>query len=233
MCKGLGFIRHDVPVGHPEFGKAFPCGHPSHSGERMERVIKVSGLTDKDLKRRLRDIKPNPGNQAMLQAAREMIDNPEGWLYVWGGPGNAKSEVLIGIVNELRLKGKVILYTKFSRIIEYMREAFSEHQQRDKYGPEASSLGYVDRFERLKAIQVLAIDEMDKVRSTPFADEFCFDFLDERYRQAIRGETVTIFASNADPAEFPPAIYDRLRDGRFKMIHNTASSARPYMKRED
>lgn len=230
-CGGAGFYRLDVPVGHPEFGKPQRCDHPSHNAERVERVAKMSGLDKADMKKRLRDIKVFPGNQAMIEAAQELITDQYGLLFIWGGPGNAKSEALISIVNELRLKGRATLYTKLSRVIEYMREAYSEHQQREKFGPDSGNLGYIDRFERLKKIQVLAIDEMDKIRATPFAEEFCFDFLDERYNSALRGESVTIFASNSDPAEFPPAIYDRLRDGRFRIVHNTAASARPRMKR--
>jgi DNA replication protein DnaC len=231
MCNGAGFFRLDVPVGHPQFGKPQRCDHPSHNGERVERVAKMSGLDKADMKKRLKDIKLNPGNRDMLEAAQEIIAGEYGLLFIWGGPGNAKSEALISIANELRLRGKATLYTKLSRVIEYMREAYSELKQRESFGPEAGNLGYIDRFERLKKIQVLAIDEMDKIRSTPFAEEFCFDFLDERYNSALRGESVTVFASNTDPAEFPPAIYDRLRDGRFKIVHNTAASARPRMKR--
>ncbi len=25
LCRGLGYVRDDVPVGHPHFGKLFPC----------------------------------------------------------------------------------------------------------------------------------------------------------------------------------------------------------------
>lgn len=172
------------------------------------------------------------GNEAMLQAANEMLTNPYGWLWIHGGPGNAKSEVLIALVNELNLSGRgPAVYTKFTTLIDYMRDAFNERKQQDKHGPDVD-LGYIARFERLKGIKVLAIDEMDKVRDTPFMLDFRFDFLDERYRQGVNGQTVTLFTSNVNPAQLPDPIWDRVRDGRFKIIHNQAGSARPNMQRK-
>jgi DNA replication protein DnaC len=25
ICGGLGYVRENVPIGHPDFGKMFPC----------------------------------------------------------------------------------------------------------------------------------------------------------------------------------------------------------------
>lgn len=242
-CGDTGFFRYDVLPGDPNFGKLAPCEHPSHSEKRLTRLASVSGLDKADLSRRLKDIKqvhynvPQDGvdnwtsNRAMLMAARQMIDNPSGMLFIWGGPGNAKSEVLIAIVNELSAKGYgTVMYTKLSKIVDYMRDAFSEQKYRDSKGLEAQDLGYIARFNRLKAVKVLAIDEMDKIKNlTSFVEDFRFDFLDDRYRQAARGETVTIFAGNGDPADLPMPIYDRIRE--FTIVENTAPSARPHIRR--
>lgn len=186
----------------------------------------------RDLKRRLEDIQANAGNKAMIDAAQQMLVKPFGWLYIWGGPGNAKSEVLIALSNELNEAGRgPVLYTKFSRILDFMRDAFSE--KRKKHLGKDAEQSFIDRFERLKRIPVIAIDEMDKARETEFAQDFRFDFLDDRYRQAIVGETITLFAGNTDPATFDVALYDRIRDGRFQIVHNKAGSARPYMRRDE
>ena len=165
----------------------------------------------------------------MITAAKKKIETPGGWLYIWGPPGNAKSEALIAIVNEANERGNgPAMYVKFSQIIQHMRDAFLERDRQVKQP--GASMGYVDRFNELLAIPVLCIDEMDKARQTEFADEFRFDFLDERYRQGIHGKTTTVFASNTDPAELPMPIYDRIRDGRFLIVYNPAPSARPAMR---
>jgi DNA replication protein DnaC len=193
-------------------------------------MAKVSNMLPAELNRSLEDIKPLDGNRAMLAAARKMVSDPFGWLYIWGGPGNAKSEVLIAIVNELNRTGSgPAVYTKFTTLIEYMRDAYSERKKKDN-DPDVD-MGFIARFEKMKAVKVLAIDEMDKARETPFMQDFRFDFLDERYRAALAGQTITLFASNENPATLPEAVWDRVRDGRFKVVENTAPSARPKMRR--
>lgn len=158
----------------------------------------------------------------MIEAAKRVINDPKGWLYIYGGPGNAKSEILIAIVNEINAADKgPAMYVKFAQLVNWMRDAF---------GPDSwQHLGYIDRFERIKAIKVLAIDEVDKIRMTEFSTEFQFDFLDERYRQAIHGETVTIFAGQTSPLELPDPLSSRIQDGRFEVVYNEAGDARPDM----
>lgn len=235
-CGGAGFFRADVEPGHSQFGKLIQCNHPSHSQERIKRLAHISGLHQQDTRRRLDDIKPNGENKEMLAVARQMIDNPLGWLYLHGGPGNAKSEVLIAIVNEINASDRgPAIYVKFSQLVNWMRDAFGERNYRQKQmsqgvGPDTwQQLGYIDRFERIKKIKVLAIDELDKARLTEFAQEFQFDFLDERYRQAIHGETATIFAGQTPPDELPDPLSSRVMDGRFLVIYNAAGDARPAM----
>lgn len=218
----MGFFKRDLPPGDRLFGKLIPCDNPFHTAERLDRAAQVSNLHAGDLARRLADINPDPGNVAMLIAARQMITRPSGWLYIWGGPGNAKSEVLIAIVNEVNEAGRgPAMYVTYSHLVNWVREANK---------PDATE-SYIQRFDRLKALRLLAVDEMDKARDTEFSQEFRFEFLDERYRQAILGESAMVFAGNTDPALLPSPLYDRVSDGRFTIVENTAPSARPNMKR--
>lgn len=230
-CGGTGFVGYDVPVGHPKFGKIEPCQSPFHAEERLRRTAAISGLHEADLGKRLYHIKDVDGNLEMLVAANEFVDDPQGWLYIWGGPGNAKSETLIAIVNELNASGRgPAMYTTFTSLVNWMRDSFKERKVQEK-DPDAD-LGYIQRFEQALKIKCLALDEMDKARDTEFSTEFRFHFLDERYRQAINGQTFTVFASNSNPNQLPEPLYDRVRDGRFKIVQNLAGSARPNMRRQ-
>lgn len=235
----MGFYRQAVPLDHPEFGKPVKCDNPIHHEAQLQKMSKLSGLLPGDLTRKLSDIYPNRENVRMLKAARKMINNPTGWLYLYGSPGNAKTEVLIASVNEINQAGKgPAMYLKFSTLLNYMRDAFSEIKYRTSQiqsgkPPDEFAVGnYLTRFNRLKEIKVLAIDEFDKVNvSTNFAEEFRFDFFDERYHQAIHGETATIFASQTGPNDpsMPEPLSSRLNDGRFTVIKNEAGDARPDM----
>ena len=217
----MGFFRLDVPPTDRRFGKPMPCDNPFHTAERLDRAAQLSNLHAGDLARRIKDIDPYPGNVAMLIASRQMVDRLAGWLYIWGGPGNAKSEVLIAIVNEVNDAGRgPAMYVTYSHLVNWVREANK---------PDATE-SYIQRFDRLKALRLLAVDEMDKARETEFSQEFRFEFLDERYRQAILGTSAMVFAGNTDPALLPLPLYDRVNDGRFTIVENTAPSARPHMR---
>lgn len=243
-----------MPVGHEHFGKLVRCQNVVHQPAYIQRLARLSGLVEDDLKIRIDqfrevhyferrkvndDQKIAPfliSNRAMLEKARAFIAEPYGFLYLWGGPGNAKTDVLIAIVNEINMAaGQVVaIYLKFSKLVEYMREAYIEAERRKSH-PDAPAT-YSGRLEEVKHVRVLAIDEFDfdgeKLRETAFAKEFRFDFLDDRYHLATRGQTATVFASNSPPEHLPEPILDRFQDGRFEIIHNSAPSSRPTMKRQ-
>ena len=213
-----GYFRSDALPGDPQFGKLVKCGDPFHSEVRAERMAAVSNLGQEDIKRRLADIKPVLGNQAMLEAAANILERGYGWLYIFGGPGNAKSEVLKAIVNQCNEDGHgPAVYTTLGTILDYIRQGYVAND-------------YLERYQRLIQAPVLAVDEMDKIKQTEWVEEFRFKFLDARYMSAVNKETMTIFAGQPHPkAIFEDVIYDRFRDGRFYIVENKAHSARPQM----
>lgn len=233
-CKDKGFVWHDVPYGHPKFGKVERCRNPIHRNTRLED--KLSGLSDlrpEDMNLRLSDIAPIPGNEEMLAGCRRMLQNPRGWLYLWGGPGNAKTIALRAMCNELAQLGFYpVVYIKFSRLIEIVRQARAAEFARNEHFKKNGNLdlwdnGYLDTLTRLLKIKVLAIEEFDKAKVTEFVEAFRFDFLDERYEQGIRGETITMFASQYHPSEFTEApLVSRFTSGKFIIAENKAGDAR-------
>jgi DNA replication protein DnaC len=224
VCKGSGFVARDVPVGHPDFDKKWPCPHPCHAAERLARLArlaKLSGLAEADLGLRLVDFKANGTVAgAVLAAAQSFLADPTPLLYLWGGYGNGKTLLLKSLVNEFNEQGRVAVYAKFSRLLWWMRQVFSDNGDRE---------GYLGRYERLKRVPVLAVDEFDKANLTAFAQEFQFDFLDERYEAGLRGECCTVFASNSPPGELPGYLLSRVEDGRCLVIENRGKDLRPHL----
>ena len=48
ICKDFGFVRHDVPIGHPEFGRAIPCScRQGEVRDRLRRRSHLGALTDR------------------------------------------------------------------------------------------------------------------------------------------------------------------------------------------
>lgn len=242
QCKGAGFFRLDAPAGSRDFGRLIPCDHPSHTSSRLSRLAGLSNLLPVELGKRLRDIRPNGKNREVLDAAKEMIREPRGWwLYLYGKAGNAKSDVLLAVTNETNAAGKgPALYVEFTRLLNWITEANSEKDYRSKFlagghgqeGGMPESMGYIARLDRITSFPVIAIDEFDKARMTDFREEFLFEFLSARWRQAVAGETATLFASQTAPIDWPDPIRSRIEDGRFKVVHNLAGDARWAMKRK-
>ena len=174
-----------------------------------------------DVKRKLSDIAVSDKNRPMILAAKRLIEQDYGWLYIYGGPGNAKSEVLKAIVNAFNTAGRgPAMYTSLGAILDYMRLTMSSN----------NNLEYYNELERLKNIKILAIDEMDKPQETGWMEDFRFHFMDARYISAVNRQTVTVFAGQTNPQSFGDVLYDRIRDGRFEVVHNQAPSARAQMR---
>jgi len=226
VCTGVGWLRNDAQPGEPGFGDLVPCA--CIAGEigarRLARLIRISGMLESELALTLDGVR---GRDAIAQAmteARRVVADPYGFLTLWGGVGNGKTLILQAVVNELRQRvGLEGAYVRFKDLLDYIRAGFDDH---DGEGSERQ------RYQFLRTVPVLAIDEVDKARMTAYSYEFRSAFLDDRYRLAVAGEAVTLFALNADPREMPPDIYDRLRDGRFVICRIEASSMRPAMRRE-
>jgi len=222
-CGGSGWLRWDVPLGHPQFGKAERCG--CKRLEDMARLQRLSGLTASEQAVRLSDVvAAGAGTKAMVEAARGFIQNPVGFLTLHGTTGNAKTTVLQGVVNELVAGGMEAVYVTAFDLLGYIRKAFNANK-------DVVNLDAHDRLRRFSAVRVLCIDELDKVRWTEFVEEQITDLIDARYRLGLDWSVGTVIAMNANPETLPPWIYSRLRDGRNVMVENTDADVRPGMEK--
>lgn len=229
VCGGLGFVRHDVPVGHPDFGRLFPCAcwAAELQAEQAAQAPQLTNMLPHELHRTLDNLL-NRGKDtpAMIAAVRAFADAPHGMLTLWGGKGNGKTLALQALTNHFHEQwpGQAI-YAPFVELMDWVRAG---------YDPSAE-VGAQQRYERLIAARFVAIDEMDKANMTSWAFEFRTKFLDRRYRLAREVDPLvqchTVIAMNVAPSELPEYITDRLEwnlegEGGFRIIHNGDASAR-------
>lgn len=221
QCHDLGYVREDVPVGHPLFGKLVRCSCKAE--EDVRRLQALSGLRRAELAIRLSNIDTSgrPGTQQMIEACRAFVSDPAGILTLWGSVGNAKTMCLQGVVNELQILGAV--YVTAFDLLSHIRAAFNAQRQVQ----DDDAYARLCRFER---VRVLAIDEFDKARITDWAMEQITDLIDKRYRGGIDRSLGTLLAMNADPALQPEWIASRLADGRNRIIHNADGDLRPILE---
>lgn len=218
MCGGTQYLRQDVPQDHPLFGKLTAC--PDCNTQEGGQA--AGGLSSAELALTwdsVIDI-PNQNTAAAVAAVRNALALGAGWVYLWGGYGLAKTQILKAAAAECLRAGKHTLYTQTGELMDFLRAAY------DSESPDSSALALLAKY---AGVAVLLIDEFEKVSETDFVNERRFRLLDKRYEMATRGgEGVTIFAANVPPEKLTDrALADRLRDERFAVIELQGASMRP------
>ncbi len=224
ICLGDGYYRLDVPVGHPEFGKAHIC--PCRETSIVAGLQELSGLAPSERLKALDDIDigAGPGTAAMVSAAREFIDSPMGILTIHGSSGNAKTDVLQGVVNAFVAQRVEAVYMTIFDLMGWIREAFNNDRS-------VKSESAWERIKRVERVRILCVDEFDKVSQTDWVVDQITDLVDYRHRFGLDGVVSTIIAMNQDVEVLPPWITDRLRDGRNRIVRNDDPSLRSLMRR--
>lgn len=215
-CDGSGWYRLDVPVSDPRFGKLQRCA--CKQSEDAAKMQAICGLTEAERGYRLSQIATAGDTERMIAAAGDFILSPSGILTVWGTTGNAKTVVLMSIVNECVERGIGAVYLTGFDLVGYIRDAFKEDD---------SALARIRRFEN---VPVLCLDELDKVKMTDWVIEQITDLIDRRYRLGMEGGYGTVIAMNKNPDQLPTWIYSRLSDGRNTIIENRDADMRPLMR---
>ena len=196
---------------------------------QQEHLRRLSGLSAEMLTWTLANFKRRPERAQAVQAALAAIREPRYWLTFTGEPGTGKTYLLASIVNALRQAGHTAVYTTMADLLDHFRQA---------YRPGAGEPDYDDLWEKVVGAKCLAIDEIEKFRPTPWAEEKVFQLLDERYRQASR--QLTVFASNRkiahgvqllDDTRYPGYLESRLLDGRNVVVALRGGDVRPALTR--
>jgi len=214
ICGGIGFIRYNVPLGDPKFGKIFPC--PSIDITLL--VGSQSGLDNSEFGLRWEHILEVKEVLPAKRAVQSLVEKGYGWLYLWGDYGTAKTQLLKVATVQTLLSRKQAVYARMTDILDYLRASFDEES------PNQTAL---NRLEWYSELDGLMIDELDRLNETPWASEKRFSLIDKRYELAIRKKGFTIFASNKPPSAYEGYISDRLSDGRFQVIRIEGTSSRP------
>jgi DNA replication protein DnaC len=225
-CGGLGWLRRELPVEHPEFGKLIRCPDCNQaSGYPRERY----GLAPQEIRELSWGnlIETDSSLIEARQTVRRALQRGYGWVYMWsfgeegnpGGNGLAKTLILKIAVAECLRNGKEAAYVNMAGLLDDLRAAYDTHNP---------SLEAVRRLELWATLPVLALDEFNRVNETEYAIERRFMLMDTRYTRAIRREGVTLIASNTNPAVQEAYLYDRIRDGRFSIVRLRGESFRPY-----
>jgi DNA replication protein DnaC len=208
FCGGLGFVRADVPVGHPDFGKLVPCTcHLAEVAQRRTDTLRILSDLDTLARMTFESFIPGapglpPDKQANLhwvyEEAKDFAQKPEGWLVLKGGYGCGKTHLAAAIANACVKRGQPVLFITVPDLLDHLRAAFAP----------SSAAGYDARFEEVRTAPVLILDDLGTESSTPWAQEKLFQIFNYRYN----AQMPTVITTNHELEEIALRLRSRLVD---------------------
>jgi DNA replication protein DnaC len=221
LCDALGYVRAELPVGHPDFGKLFRCPNYPLDLQRREKLRKLGNLdafTSKTFESFHTDL---PGLTALqrssletaLQVARQFAAQPDGWLLLEGAYGCGKTHLAAAVGNARLDHEEGVLFITTPDLLDHLRNTF---------GP-SSEVGYDEMFDRLRNAPLLILDDLGVENPSAWAQEKLFQLLNHRYARRIP----TVITTNADLNALDPRIRSRLLDeGAIRRVRISAPDYR-------
>jgi DNA replication protein DnaC len=199
-CGGAGWVKEAVPYGHPHFGVLFPCTctqqrRATHEAAERACLSNLGGLHDKTFAAFNPFV---PGLRAVIPTIRTYARQPDGWLTLLGPYGVGKSHLAAAIAHEALGRGETVLFAVVPDLLDHLRATF---------GPQ-STVAYDERFELVRGVPLLILDDLGTESATPWAREKLYQLVNHRYSYRL----ATVVTSNLKPEAIEPRIYSRLCD---------------------
>lgn len=207
ICRGIGFLLRDVPPGHEDFGRLYPCGcRRALLQQRHEAQLRdASSLVGKLLEKRFDTFRvESPAGRQALDAARAFARSPAGWLVLVGAPGRGKTHLAAAIANARLDALQPVLFVVVPDLLDHLRAT---------YNP-ASPVAYDQRFHQVRDHPLLVLDDLGSESPTAWADEKLYQILNHRYNAALP----TVITSNLRLEEWDPRIRMRAQDSGISTV---------------
>lgn len=207
-------MRRPVPLGHPDFGKAFPCRCVLQEGreQRLQRLQRYSNLgtltrcTFASLMPQGRSADPQNQERfaGAVAAAQEFAENPQGWLLLCGPSGCGKTHLAAAIANRCIEAGQPALFMVVPDLLDHLRAT---------YRPE-SEVSYDELFEQVRNAPLLILDDLGGYSATPWAREKFFQLVNHRFSARLP----TVFTTALAPEELEERLATRLTNSSLARV---------------
>ncbi len=200
ICKGAGWLRADVPVGDPFFGRAIPCECTIQERERrqVDALQRLSAL-DAFRNRTFDNFDSKTlGVAEAFERARNFAQDPYGWLVLRGGVGCGKTHLAAAIANEAMRARIPVLFAVVPDLLDHLRSTFSP----------TSEIQYDELFEGVRSTVLLVLDDLGTESATPWAQEKLFQLINHRYNNQLP----TVITTNRRLESLDERIQSRMGD---------------------
>ena len=207
-CHGIGYLRADVPLGDPRFGRLEVCScRRAQISEQvrerlhsMSHLDELSHLTFDTFKPRGRKGQGEMQAESLERAfnhARMYAASLNGWLLLQGGYGSGKTHLAAAIANFAVSMGVPTLFLTVPDLLDMMRFAYGS--------PDTS---FEERFNEIRSATLLVLDDLGTQNATQWAQEKLFQILNYRYINKLP----LVVTTNLSLDEIEPRIRSRLAD---------------------
>lgn len=165
--------------------------------------------------------KSKPGRAEGLRAAQSVLESG-GWLTLWSeGYGSGKSYLGTAIVNESLRAGRSAAFWLMTDLLDELKQSWDQSEKIELDN---------NPFEYALAVDVLVIDEVEKIQFTPWSESRLERLFLHRYRTVAN--SVTVWLTNIHPFVGNPAARPGLdplfsRMSQFPMIEMSDLDIRP------
>src|SRR6266498_2962144 len=223
-CGGQGYLRAEVPVGDPRFGKLeiCVCRQRDVSQQVRERLYSLSrldelkGLTFDTFQPRgqigLGEKQSNSLDMAFNQA-QHYARSLNGWLLLRGGYGCGKTHLAAAIANFAVEIGVPTLFLTVPDLLDMLRFSY-----------DSEDTTFEERFNEIRNASLLILDDFGTQNATGWAQEKLFQIINHRYINKLP----TVITTNLILDEIEARIRSRLQDADF--VHHVKITAGDYRR---
>src|SRR5690606_23179897 len=133
--------------------------------------------------------------QVAHNQASHFAQNPSGWLLFMGSYGSGKTHLASAIANKVIEFGTPTLFLTVPDLLDWLRYSYGSY-----------SGSFEERFEEIRNIRLLVLDDLGTQNTTPWAEEKLYQILNHRYIHHLP----TVITTNQEMIEIEGRIRSRL-----------------------
>jgi len=208
ICGGVGWLHEDLPITDPNFGKLVRCVCKQQEAiqSAQKRLYQTSnleafhtmtfesfsvqgrlGLGDEQIR----------SLQYALSQSQQFGASPKGWLILMGTYGCGKTHLAAAIANTCIEYGMGTIFLTVPDLLDWLRSSYG-----------ASDTTFELRFEEIRNIDLLVLDDLGTQNSTAWAAEKLYQIIDYRYTHKLP----LVVTTNLHLEDLDDRIRSRLQD---------------------